>query len=81
MLGLPSCNKLWIAVPAQPLNDVVLSDADEPSALLYLKQNLKDLGMDHAFSQDEVQVLQRLGGRVRDLETVKLIHTRHLLVV
>lgn len=63
-------NEYIIAIPTQPLNDVTLSDADETSALSYLQQNLKDLGMDRKFNSEEVQLLRRLGGRVRDLETV-----------
>ncbi|GJJ12482.1 hypothetical protein Clacol_006724 [Clathrus columnatus] len=62
--------KLSKAIPTRPLNDIILSDADETSALSYLQQNLKDLGLEHKFNSQDVRLLQRLGGRVRDLETV-----------
>ncbi|KAI0807276.1 exonuclease [Fomes fomentarius] len=64
--------RLAKALPSKPLNQISLFDADNASALSFVKQKLHDSGMDVKFSQPQVSYIERLGGRASDLET--LVH-------
>jgi hypothetical protein len=59
-----------IALPAKPLNFVALTDADSASSLLYITQKLKEASIDYDIRPEEVELVERLGGRASDLETV-----------
>lgn len=71
-------SKLIIVVPAygskalgpKPLISIALFDADPATSLAFVKQKLKDAGVDLHFTGDEAQHLQRLGGRASELESV-----------
>ncbi|KAI9067059.1 hypothetical protein FKP32DRAFT_1664487 [Trametes sanguinea] len=64
--------RLARALPSKPLNQISLSDADNTSAISFVKQKLHDAGVDVNFSQQELAYITRLGGRASDLES--LIH-------
>lgn len=64
--------RLAKALPSQPLNLITLSDADNASALSFVKQKLHDAGVDVRFNSEQRTYIQRLGGRASDLES--LIH-------
>ena len=49
---------------------IALFDADPATSLTFVKQKLKDAGLDLRFTGDEAQHLQRLGGRASELESV-----------
>ena len=66
----PTTKVAYLALPSKPLNQVSLSDADNASALSFVKQKLHDNGLDVQFSQSQITHLQRLGGRASDLESV-----------
>ncbi|KAH9925242.1 RNA12 protein-domain-containing protein [Fomitopsis serialis] len=70
-----NAKRLTKALPSQPLNVITLSDADNSSALSFVKQKLQDSGVDARFSKEQVSYIQRLGGRASDLES--LIHKVH----
>ncbi|KAJ7582539.1 RNA12 protein-domain-containing protein [Mycena floridula] len=57
------------ALPTKPLHFVSLSDADSASSLAFIQRKLGDR-VD--FTRQEMQLIERLGGRARDLES--LIH-------
>ncbi|KAF7778900.1 hypothetical protein Agabi119p4_3245 [Agaricus bisporus var. burnettii] len=61
--------RLAKAIVSKPLNSIALYDADPASSLAFVKQKLGD-NANVAFTEDEVQCLQRLGGRASDLESV-----------
>ena len=54
------------ALPAKPLNQVSLADADATNSLAYVREKLKD----HTFSSDDSVQVAKLGGRMVDLETL-----------
>jgi hypothetical protein len=58
------------ALPSKPLNSIALYDADTASALLFVKQKLKDAGVDQTFTSEQTAYIERLGGRAIDLESV-----------
>ncbi|THH22364.1 hypothetical protein EUX98_g8222 [Antrodiella citrinella] len=60
------------ALPSKPLNLVALSDADNASALSFVKQKLHDVDVDVEFTKQQVSYVERLGGRASDLES--LVH-------
>lgn len=60
------------AIPSKPLHLIALSDADNASALSFVKQKLHDVDYEIDFSQEQVTHVQRLGGRASDLES--LVH-------
>ncbi|EIW60623.1 uncharacterized protein TRAVEDRAFT_57812 [Trametes versicolor FP-101664 SS1] len=64
--------RLAKALPSKPLNQISLSDADNASAMSFVKQKLHDSGVDINFSQQQLAYIDRLGGRASDLES--LIH-------
>jgi hypothetical protein len=59
-----------LALPSKPLNSIALYDADAASALSFVKQKLKDAGVDQTFTPEQTAYLERLGGRASDLESV-----------
>lgn len=63
--------QLSAALPSQPLNLITLSDADNASALSFVKQKLHDAGVDVRFNSEQRTYIQRLGGRASDLESVR----------
>ncbi|KAI0928247.1 hypothetical protein AcW1_005551 [Taiwanofungus camphoratus] len=67
-----NAKKLAKALPSQPLNLIALSDADNHSALSFIKQKLHDDGTAVEFTSVQKSYVQRLGGRASDLES--LIH-------
>lgn len=58
------------ALPSKPLNQISFSDADNASALSFVKQKLHDSGLDVKFSSAQTAYIERLGGRASDLESV-----------
>ncbi|KAI0670636.1 RNA12 protein-domain-containing protein [Trametes maxima] len=64
--------RLARALPSKPLNQISLSDADNASAMSFVKQKLHDSGVDAKFTQQQMAYIDRLGGRASDLES--LIH-------
>ncbi|EJF62443.1 exonuclease [Dichomitus squalens LYAD-421 SS1] len=64
--------RLAKALPSKPLNQISLSDADNASALSFVKQKLHDSGVDVQFNRDQISYIERLGGRASDLES--LVH-------
>lgn len=67
------------ALASKPLNSIALYDADPASSLAFVKQKLRDAGVNVSFTGDEVKYLQRLGGRASDLESVRAVFVRHLM--
>ncbi|CCM03851.1 uncharacterized protein FIBRA_06000 [Fibroporia radiculosa] len=67
-----NAKRLAQALPSQPLNLISLSDADRSSALSFVKQKLRDAGVDINFNAQQRSHVERLGGRASDLET--LVH-------
>jgi len=51
---------------------IVLHDADNQSALQYVKARLDDVGIDVRFSLEETEMINGLGGRASDLASVRL---------
>ncbi|KAI0362726.1 exonuclease [Trametes cingulata] len=64
--------RLARALPSKPLTQISLSDADNTSAISFVKQKLHDIGVDVTFTQQQLAYIDRLGGRASDLES--LIH-------
>ncbi|OBZ75791.1 Mitochondrial escape protein 2 [Grifola frondosa] len=60
------------ALPSKPLSLIALSDADNASALSFVKQKLHDVGVEVEFTPEQTAYVERLGGRASDLE--RLIH-------
>lgn len=60
------------ALPSKPLNSIALYDADASSALNFVHQKLQDAGVDLNYGQTHVAAVERLGGRVSDLESVSV---------
>ncbi|KIM87636.1 hypothetical protein PILCRDRAFT_815213 [Piloderma croceum F 1598] len=58
------------ALPSKPLSSIALYDADAASALSFVKQKLKDAGVDQTFTAEQTAYLERLGGRASDLESL-----------
>ncbi len=50
---------------------IALRDADNQSALQYVKAKLDDVGIDVQFSLEETEMIDCLGGRASDLATVR----------
>jgi hypothetical protein len=51
---------------------IALHDADNQSALQYVKARLDDVGIDVQFSPEETEMIDCLGGRASDLASVGL---------
>ena len=66
-----------IALPSKPLYSIGLSDADAESSLSFMRQKLKDAGIDVDFTKEQTASIARLGGRASDLESVRE-HFLHL---
>ncbi|KAI0637238.1 exonuclease [Trametes polyzona] len=64
--------RLAKALPSKPLNQISLSDADNASAMSFVKQKLHESGVDINFTQQQLAYIDRLGGRASDLES--LVH-------
>ncbi|TRM59397.1 RNA12 protein-domain-containing protein [Schizophyllum amplum] len=64
--------RLAKAMPTKPLYSVALSDADAATSLSYVKQKLQDIDVEANFSSEQISLIQRLGGRASDLES--LVH-------
>ncbi|KAL1746991.1 RNA12 protein-domain-containing protein [Schizophyllum fasciatum] len=64
--------RLAKALPTKPLYSVALSDADPDTSLSYVKQKLHDAEVDASFTSAQIGLIQRLGGRASDLES--LVH-------
>ena len=58
------------ALPSKPVNIIALSDADSVSALSLVRQKLQDAQIDINFGREETSLVERLGGRAEDLESV-----------
>lgn len=58
------------ALPSKPLNSIPLYDADTGSALAFLKQRLRDVGLTTELTKPQVTSIECLGGRASDLEIV-----------
>ncbi|KAF7338610.1 Mitochondrial escape protein 2 [Mycena venus] len=64
--------RLAKALPSKPLNAIALYDADDASALAFVKRKLKDADINLEYSREQISAVERLGGRATDLES--LIH-------
>ncbi|KAF7311650.1 hypothetical protein MKEN_01068400 [Mycena kentingensis (nom. inval.)] len=64
--------RLAKALPSKPLHMIQLSDADEKSALAFVKRKLKDANINLDYTREQVASVRRLGGRASDLES--LVH-------
>jgi hypothetical protein len=78
-VGMDLCNCaslliIRLALPSKPLNSIALYDADTASALSFVKQKLKDAGIDQTFTTEQTAYLERLGGRASDLESVSCVY-------
>ena len=62
--------RILAALPTKPLVSIALQDADSTSALLFVQQKLRDADLDASLSNQQMAELEKLGGRVSDLETV-----------
>ncbi len=51
---------------------IALHDADNQSALQYVKAKLSDVGINVRLSVEETEMVDCLGGRASDLATVRL---------
>ncbi|KAH9981472.1 RNA12 protein-domain-containing protein [Lactifluus volemus] len=58
------------ALPTKPLTMIPLSDADNASALQFIKAQLHEEGVDIEFSHDERAIINYLGGRASDVTTL-----------
>ena len=58
------------ALPSKPLTTITLSDADNASALQFVKAKLHEAGIEIQFSHDEMEMINYLGGRASDVTTV-----------
>ncbi|KIJ34602.1 hypothetical protein M422DRAFT_70117 [Sphaerobolus stellatus SS14] len=58
------------ALPTKPLNAVALADADPASSLSYINQKLKEASVDYSITPEERTLVERVGGRASDLETI-----------
>ncbi|KAJ3477560.1 hypothetical protein NLI96_g10383 [Meripilus lineatus] len=68
-----NAKRLAKAFPSpKPLALVTLADADNASALTFVKQRLYDVDLGIKFSKNQTALVERLGGRASDLES--LIH-------
>nr|XP_018263526.1 exonuclease [Kwoniella dejecticola CBS 10117]OBR85684.1 exonuclease [Kwoniella dejecticola CBS 10117] len=70
--GATATKALTKALPAKPLNNIGLSDADESNALSYVKDKLNtgSTGTMFSLSNDDSAQIAKLGGRMVDLETL-----------
>jgi hypothetical protein len=58
---------------------IALYDADADSALSFVKQKLRDAGLDLEFTPAQTASLQKLGGRAVDLESVRVRNSSWIL--
>ncbi|GBE82399.1 RNA12 protein-domain-containing protein [Sparassis latifolia] len=65
-----NAKRLARALPSQPLHTIKLSDADNASALSFMKQKLHDSGVEIDFTRQQRTYVERLGGRASDLESL-----------
>ena len=61
------------ALPSKPLNQIALSDADVDSALTFVTEKLRQVGVNEDLTPERRKSVERLGGRASDLEYVSLI--------
>jgi len=57
-------------LPTKPLNAVALADADPASSLSYIKEKLEESGVGYNIPTDEQYLVERVGGRASDLDTI-----------
>ncbi|CAE6410859.1 unnamed protein product [Rhizoctonia solani] len=57
------------ALPSRPLTSIALSDADADTALKYVTWKLSDAGLVQSLRSNELKILEKLGGRISDLDT------------
>ncbi|KAF8475410.1 RNA12 protein-domain-containing protein [Gautieria morchelliformis] len=65
-----SAKLLAKALPTKPLNTVALADADPASSLAFINKKLQEASVEYNISPEETQLIERLGGRASDLETI-----------
>jgi RNA12 protein len=58
---------------------IALYDANASSALSFVKQKLRDNGVELDYSKEQVDQVKKLGGRASDLEIVKFLEQNHHL--
>lgn len=58
------------ALPSRPLGYIALSDADKDSALRFVMSKLHESGFNQDLTPQDIQLIERLGGRANDLELV-----------
>jgi RNA12 protein len=61
---------LALALPSKPINFVALYDADTTSALSFVKGKLRDYGVELEYTKEQIEYVERLGGRASDIQTV-----------
>jgi hypothetical protein len=59
-----------LALPSKPVNFVALYDADSTSALSFVKGKLRDYGVELEYTKEQIEYVERLGGRASDIQTV-----------
>ncbi|CAE6515824.1 unnamed protein product [Rhizoctonia solani] len=58
------------ALPSRPLTSIALSDADADTALKYVTWKLSDVGVAQSLHSNELKIVEKLGGRISDLDTL-----------
>jgi hypothetical protein len=54
------------------LTSIALSDADADTALKYVTWKLSDAGVVQSLHSNELKIVEKLGGRINDLDTVSV---------
>ena len=65
-----NAKQLTRALPSKPLNQIALSDADADSALSFVAEKLREVGVNESLTMERIRSVKRLGGRASDLEYV-----------
>ncbi|KAJ1307477.1 hypothetical protein OPQ81_001576 [Rhizoctonia solani] len=58
------------ALPSRPLTSIALSDADADTALKYVTWKLSDVGVAQSLRSNDLKIVEKLGGRISDLDTL-----------
>lgn len=58
------------ALPSRPFSSITLTDATSENALQYVQKKLKEYGKEDLLRNSNKEAIERLGGRLTDLETL-----------
>lgn len=58
------------ALPSRPFSSITLTDATSENALQYVQKKLKEYGKEELLKDGNQKAIERLGGRLTDLETL-----------